>query len=137
MGAQSPPGLQVCLPRRDFGFTLSKTRAPAGIILWEGAMGSSSFIDTWQQVLYVVGTLLRPIGGLVLGVAIGWITSLTFMDPDKEWQLKIAVFLGVLGAFVTLNIYSGAGTVALFAFGVGVSIIVLGVRSMQPKKKEK
>jgi multisubunit Na+/H+ antiporter MnhB subunit len=100
-------------------------------------MGSSSFIDTWQQVLYVVGTLLRPIGGLVLGIAIGWITSVTFMDPMKEWQLKIAVFLGVLGAFVTLNIYSGAGTVALFAFGVGVSIIVLGVRSMQPKKKEK
>ncbi len=100
-------------------------------------MGSSTFIETWQQVIYVIGTLLRPIGGLVLGIAIGWITALTFLDADKEWQLKIAIFLGVLGAFVTLHIYSGAGTVALFAIGVGASIIALGLRSMQPKKKEK
>jgi hypothetical protein len=100
-------------------------------------MGSSSFIDTWTQILYVVGTFIRPIGGLVLGVATGWITAMTFMDPDKEWQLKIAIFLGLLGAFVTLNIFSGAGTTGLFAIGVGASIIALGLRSVQPKKKEK
>jgi hypothetical protein len=95
------------------------------------------FVTTWQQLLYIAGTIIRPLGGLVLGVAAGWITATTFLDADKEWQLKIAIFLGLLGAFVTLNIYSGAGTVGLFAIGVGVSVIVLGVRSMQPKKKEK
>ena len=95
------------------------------------------FITTWQQLLYIAGTLLRPIGGLVLGVAMGWIASMTFLDAEKEWQLKIAIFLGLLGAFVTLNIYSGAGTVALFAIGVGASVIALGLRSAQPKKKEK
>jgi len=95
------------------------------------------FVTTWQQLLYIAGTLLRPLGGLVLGVAAGWITATTFLDAEKEWQLKIAIFLGLLGAFVTLNIYSGAGTVALFAIGAGASIIVLGLRTMQPKKKEK
>ena len=98
-------------------------------------MGSSTFIETWSQVLYVIGTFIRPIGGLLLGVATGWIAALTFLDADKEWQLKIAIFLGLLGAFVTLNIYSGAGTVGLFAIGAGVSAIVFIVRSIQPKKK--
>jgi hypothetical protein len=93
------------------------------------------FVTTWQQLLYVVGTIIRPIGGLVLGVATGWIAATTFLDAEKEWQLKIAIFLGLLGAFVTLNIFSGAGTVGLFAIGVGVSIIIFGLRSTQPKKK--
>ena len=95
------------------------------------------FVTTWQQLLYIAGTIIRPLGGLVLGVAAGWITATTFLDAEKEWQLKIAIFLGLLGAFVTLNIYSGAGTVGLFAIGVGASVIALGLRSMQPKKKDK
>ena len=93
------------------------------------------FVSTWQQLAYVVGTLIRPIGGLLLGAATGWLTATTFLDEDKEWQLKIAIFLGLLGAFVTLNIFSGAGTTGLFAIGAGVAVILLGVRSMQPKKK--
>lgn len=93
------------------------------------------FVTTWQQLIYIVGTLIRPIGGLVLGVATGWITATTFLDAEKEWQLKIAIFLGLLGAFVTLNIYSGAGTAGFFAIGAGVAVIVFGLRSMQPKKK--
>jgi Na+/H+ antiporter NhaC len=93
------------------------------------------FVNTWNQLIYIAGTLLRPIGGLVLGVAAGWLTATTFLDGDKEWQLKIAIFLGLLGAFVTLHIYSGAGTVALFAIGAGASVIALGLRSVAPKKK--
>ncbi len=92
--------------------------------------------NTWNPLLYIFASLIRPIGGLVLGIATGWITATTFLDAGKEWQLKIAIFLGLMGAFVTLNIYSGAGTVGLFALGVGASIIALGLRSMQPKKKE-
>jgi hypothetical protein len=103
--------------------------------MWEGAM--EDFVTTWNQLIYIAGTLIRPLGGLVLGVAAGWLAATTFLDPEREWQLKIAIFLGLLGAFVTLHIYSGAGTVGLFAIGVGASIIALGLRSMQPKKKEK
>jgi len=93
------------------------------------------FVTTWNQLLYIAGTLIRPIGGLALGVAAGWFAANTFLDADKEWQLKVAIFLGLLGAFVTLHIYSGAGTVGLFAIGVGVSAIVLGLRTTQSKKK--
>jgi hypothetical protein len=93
------------------------------------------FVATWNQLIYIAGTLIRPLGGLALGVAIGWLAATTFLDGEKEWQLKIAIFLGLLGAFVTLHIYSGPGTVGLFAIGAGVSAIALGLRSAQPKKK--
>jgi NhaP-type Na+/H+ or K+/H+ antiporter len=92
--------------------------------------------ETWNPLLELLGSLIRPLGGLVLGVVIGWIAAATMLDPDREWQLKIAIFLGLLGAFVTLNIYSGLGTTGFFALGVGVAGIVFGVRQMQPAKKK-
>ncbi len=92
--------------------------------------------DTWDPLLYVFGTLIRPLGGLVLGAVIGWITASTFLDAEKEWQLKIAIFLGLLGAFITLHIYSGSGTTGFFALGAGVAAIILGVRQIQPAKKK-
>jgi uncharacterized membrane protein YeaQ/YmgE (transglycosylase-associated protein family) len=97
---------------------------------------SQDFIDTWNQLLYVGGTIFRPLCTLVLGAAIGWISASSFLDDDKEWQLKIAIFLGVLGAFICLHIYSGAGTTAAFALGTGVSAIALGLRSAQTKTKK-
>jgi O-antigen ligase len=96
---------------------------------------NSQFMDTWTQILYVIGTIIRPLCAMILGSVAGWLTAATFLDEDKEWQLKIALFLGLLGAFVTLNIYSGAGTTALFALGAGVAAIVYGVREMRAQAK--
>jgi len=91
---------------------------------------------TWDPLLYLFGTVIRPIGGLVLGVVIGWITASTFLDAEREWQLKIAIFLGLLGAFVTLHIYSGSGTTGFFALGAGIAAIIIGVRQIQSAKKK-
>jgi hypothetical protein len=97
----------------------------------------SDFVsNTWNPLIYILGTLIRPLGGLLLGVAAGWLGATILLDAAREWQLKIAIFLGLLGAFVTLNIYSGAGTVGFFAIGAGAAVILLGVRSMQPKKTD-
>ena len=94
--------------------------------------------DTWNPLLEILGSLIRPLGGLVFGVVIGWLTASTFLDAAKEWQLKIAIFLGLLGAFVTMTIHTGVGTTGFFALGAGVAAIFLGVRQNQPaKKKEK
>jgi hypothetical protein len=92
---------------------------------------------TWNQLAELIGSLIRPLGGLVFGVVIGWITASTFLDAAKEWQLKIAIFLGVLGAFICLHIYSGPATTGFFALGAGVAAIVLVVRQNQPAKPKK
>lgn len=98
---------------------------------------SSDFIDTWDQILYVGGTIIRPLCALVFGAAAGWLTTVTFLDEDKKWQLQIAVFLGLLGTFIALHIYSGTGTTAAFALGAGASAIVLLLRKLQSQAKDK
>jgi hypothetical protein len=96
------------------------------------------FIEGWDQFAYIIGSLIRPLGSLVFGIMIGWLTISTFLDAAKEWQLKIAIFLGVLGAFICLHIYSGPATTGLFAIGAGAATLFLVARQMQPaKKKEK
>jgi uncharacterized membrane protein YeaQ/YmgE (transglycosylase-associated protein family) len=92
--------------------------------------------ETWNPLCELFGSLVRPLGGLVLGVAIGWLAESTFLDEAKEWQLKIAIFLGLLGAFVCLHIYSGPATTGFFALGAGVAAIFLGIRQNQPAKKK-
>jgi hypothetical protein len=98
---------------------------------------NQEFLDTWNNLLYVGGTILRPVCALVFGSVAGWLTAATFLDEDKEWQLQIAVFLGLLAAFVSLHLYSGAGTTAMFALGAGISAIVLGLRKAQAQSKAK
>jgi uncharacterized membrane protein YeaQ/YmgE (transglycosylase-associated protein family) len=92
--------------------------------------------DVFDPLLYILGMLLRPLGGLVLGAVAGWLTASTFQDADKEWQLKIAIFLGLLGAFVCLHIYSGPGTTGFFALGAGATAAVIALRSAQSSKKK-
>ncbi|OGO08604.1 MAG: hypothetical protein A3K46_07025 [Chloroflexi bacterium RBG_13_60_9] len=95
-------------------------------------------IEVFDQLAYLFGYIIRPLGGLILGALIGWLTAATFLDSEKEWQLKIAIFLGLLGAFICLHIYSGPGTTGLFALGAGAAAIFLTIRQNQPaKKKEK
>jgi uncharacterized membrane protein YeaQ/YmgE (transglycosylase-associated protein family) len=94
--------------------------------------------ETWNPLCELLGSLVRPLGSLVFGIVIGWLTVSTFQDAAKEWQLKIAIFLGVLGAFICLHIYSGPATTGFFALGAGAAAIFLAVRQNQPaKKKEK
>lgn len=93
-------------------------------------------IQVVDQLAYLIGYFIRPLGGMVLGIVIGWLTASTFLDAAKAWQLKIAIFLGVLGAFICLHIYSGPATTGLFALGAGAAAIVLGIRANQPAKKK-
>ena len=93
-------------------------------------------IDIFDPILYILGMLLRPLGGLALGAVAGWLTTSTFQDAAKEWQLKIAIFLGLLGAFVCLHIYSGPGTTGFFALGAGITAAVISLRSTQSTKKK-
>ncbi len=94
------------------------------------------FIKLYDQLAYIFGNLIRPLGGLVFGAVIGWLTASTFLDEDKEWQLKIAIFLGVIGAFICMHIYSGAGTTGAFALGAGAAAAFLAIRSIQQTKKK-
>ena len=95
-------------------------------------------VETWEPLCEFLGSIIRPLGGLVAGIAIGWIAVSILLDAAREWQLKIAVFLGLVGALICMHIYSGVATTGVFALGIGVGTLILAIRQGQSgKKKEK
>jgi hypothetical protein len=87
-------------------------------------------MENFQQVLSVIGFVIRAIGFIVLGFAVGRFT----MDAYKKavWQVQIALAVGFFALLVGLTHYSSAGSMGTFALGAGVALIM----SFMPPKKD-
>jgi|WetSurMetagenome_2_1015567.scaffolds.fasta_scaffold247061_2 hypothetical protein len=99
-------------------------------------MGSPDIFTTISQVLGLLGVLLRPFGAIAFGVFIGWVAKNFLTDSTKVWQLQIAVFLGLLGAMVTMPMFAGAGDVGAFTLGVAIGALIPAflARRVKPTK---
>ncbi len=75
-----------------------------------------------------LGFLLRALGFLVAGVAVGRF----FFDSFKsaEWQVKIALALGFFGLLIGLTDFASPGSAGAFALGAGGAYFM----SMMPAK---
>ena len=74
------------------------------------------------------GSLFQVIGLLVFGVAAAWFTLYAFRQPERRWQLQIAVFLGFL-FFTALTLrYTSAGGAGGFVLGAGGALLFWGLR---------
>jgi len=90
-----------------------------------------------------LGGILRLIGLMVFGVAAGWFTLDAFHQPERKWQLQIAVFLGLmLFAALTLK-FASAGGAGAFTLGAGGALLYWGTKKeaqpgdeAQPEKIE-
>jgi hypothetical protein len=88
-------------------------------------------MEDFQQVLSVVGFVIRALGFIVLGFALGRFT----MDAYKNaaWQVQIALAVGFFALLVGLTHYSSPGSMGTFALGAGAAILM----SFMPKKENK
>ncbi len=77
-----------------------------------------------------IGTLLRFLGFLVAGLALGRFV----LDEFKKaaWQVQIAMTLGLFGLLIALTAFSTAGSAGGFALGVGGSYFM----TMVPRRTE-
>ncbi len=75
-----------------------------------------------------LGILLRALGFLVVGVAIGRFVFENF--KNSEWQLKIALALGFFGLLIGLTDFASPGSAGAFALGAGGAYFM----SMMPVK---
>ena len=75
-----------------------------------------------------LGILLRALGFLVVGVAIGRFVFENF--KNSEWQLKIALALGFFGLLIGLTDFASPGSAGAFALGAGGAYFM----SMMPMK---
>jgi hypothetical protein len=83
------------------------------------------------QIIDLLAATLRLIGLAVLGLGVGWL-AIDLLHKTEEWQVQIAVFLGVLGLVIALTVFMAAGAMGIFCIGLGVAVFMWGM----PKKKK-
>lgn len=92
---------------------------------------------TFVQVLELLGYVLRVVGMIVFGLGAGWLASKVFRGEGAGWQLQVAVFLGLLGAFALVGHWvPGGGSVGGFGLGAGAGLLVWGMASGRSKGDE-
>jgi len=92
---------------------------------------------TYLDVFDIIGYVLRFLGALVFGLSMGWLTIRMVKQEALAWQLAVAMYLGLLAAFVLLGHWVGGGaTLGAFGIGVGAGLLVWGLVQPKPKDKE-
>jgi hypothetical protein len=80
------------------------------------------------DLLSLLGIILRFIGFLVFGFAIGRFVWDNF--KTNEWQVKIALILGFFGVAIAFTDFASPGSAGAFALGGGAAFLMAGL----PKK---
>ena len=88
-------------------------------------------MDQVTPYLALLGYLLRALGFLVVGFAVGHFTFGNY--KNSEWQVKIALALGFFVLLVGLTAFSSPGSAGAFALGAGGAYFI----SMMPMRAPK
>jgi hypothetical protein len=83
-----------------------------------------------HEILGTLGNLLRVLGFLLAGIALGRF----FMDSFRPaaWQVQIALILGFFGLLIGLTAFATSGAAGAFALGVGAAYFM----SMMPRESK-
>jgi len=82
------------------------------------------------EIFGFLGFLLRALGFLVVGLAVG---RLVFDNYKQSvWQVQVALSLGFFGLLIGLTDFASAGSAGAFALGAGAAFFM----NMMPRKAE-
>lgn len=94
------------------------------------------FFHTLNDVINILGHLLRAVGFLVVGLGL----SRFLLDgySKASWQLQTALVLGFFGLLIGLTTFSSAGSAGAFALGAGIAFFMAKKREedVQPEEKK-
>lgn len=80
------------------------------------------------EVLAILGYVLRLVGALVFGLAVGWLVLQAFKPEAFHWQLAIAALLGLMLTFALIGHWvPGGATLGAFGIGAGTAVILWGI----------
>ena len=87
-------------------------------------------LQTFEEILSILGFITRFLGFLVIGFGIGRF----FLDSYKtgEWQIKISLALGFFALLAALTHFASPGSAGAFALGGGIALLTASM----PKKAE-
>jgi hypothetical protein len=84
------------------------------------------------DIFSFLGFLLRALGFLVAGVAVGRFVFENY--KAAEWQVKIALALGLFGLLVGLTDFASPGSAGAFALGAGGAYFMFMMPTRAPKQ---
>jgi len=92
-------------------------------------------LQTFEEILGILGFLVRFLGFLVIGFGIGRF----FLDSYKagEWQVKVALVLGYFALLAGLTHFSSPGSSGAFALGGGIALLMAGMKKTEGEEEEK
>jgi hypothetical protein len=87
-------------------------------------------MNDFMDILSILGYILRALGFLILGFAVGRFT----LDSYKQavWQVQVALAIGFFGLLIGLTNFSSPGSMGMFAIGTGLAMIMV----IMAKKEE-
>jgi hypothetical protein len=92
-------------------------------------------VFNFNAILAVLGFLLRGLGFLVFGFAIGRFVLDAYQKAN--WQLQIALALGFFGLLIGLTDFASPGSSGAFALGAGVALIMANMNKNKGDEEEK
>lgn len=87
------------------------------------------------EVFGLLGFIIRLIGFLVFGFAIGRFVWDNY--KTAEWQVKIALSLGLFGLAIGFTDFASAGSAGAFALGVGAAFLMTGTPKKEDQEEQK
>jgi hypothetical protein len=91
----------------------------------------NSFLITLQEIFSIFGYLISAVGFFVVGFGLGRFFIASY--PKGNWELQIALALGLFGLLIGITVFATPGSAGAFAFGVGLSFFM---ESQQKKEEE-
>lgn len=85
-----------------------------------------------SQIMNIVGVLVRFIGVIVFGLAIGWLT-LTAFKRETTWHYQAVLLVVFYGFFAAVFWQSNPGMLGGLTLGTGLAILLWGMRRAEPK----
>jgi len=76
-----------------------------------------------------LGGIFRLVGLLVFGIAVARLTLYAFTQPERKWQLQIAVFLGFLLFSGIVLQFVSPGSGGAYALGAGFALLYWGFKN--------
>ena len=89
----------------------------------------------FYQVTAFLGYLLRILGALVFGAAMGYLTMHLLRREGIGWQVVVSMYLGLLAAYVLYSHWvEGGGSPGAFGIGLGAALLGWGLAGRRKKE---
>lgn len=93
-------------------------------------------MQTFQEVLSVLGFVIRALGFLLLGFGVARFTLDAYYKA--VWQVQVALAAGFFLLLIGLTHYSSPGSMGMFALGAGAALLMkfMGKKDESEEAKE-